>query len=89
MKQYVPPKIVANYAKDEMETEKEVNLFMNTNNEESYYDQSSYYETSNRAENVDNFDNFTSTDINNLYDLKIKGGLDNESKYSNFNRDPK
>lgn len=63
---------------------------MNTNNEESYCDnQSSYYETSGRIENVGNFDNFNSTDMNNFYDLKFNGELDNESKYSNFNKDPK
>ena len=73
-----------------METEKEVNLYINTNNEESYCDnQSSYYETSARTENLGNFDNFTSTDMNYLYDFKFKGEMDDETKYSNFNKDPK
>jgi hypothetical protein len=80
---------MGNYAKDEMETEKEVNLFMNTNNDESYCDnQSSYYET-NVRENMGNYNNFTSTDMNNFCDFKFKGDLDNESKYNNFNKDPK
>ena len=81
---------MGNYAKDEVETEKEIYSYTNINNEESYCDnQSSYYETGGRVQNVENYDNFTSTDINNFYDLKFKNELDNESKYSNFNRDPK
>lgn len=75
-----------------METEKDINLYINTNtnNEESYFDnQSSYYETSGRNENIGNYDNFTSNDINNYCDFKYKPDINSESKYSNLNKDPK
>lgn len=81
---------MGNYAKDDMETEKDVNLLMNTNNEESYYDNnSSYYDSNVKPNVIRNSNDFESSDINNFFDIKIKSDFDNESKYNNFTKDPK
>jgi len=82
---------MGNYERENMESEKaEVNLLMNTNNEESYYDNnSSYYETNSRANIIGNYDYYQSKDYNNLYDFKIKNDFDSEARYNNFTKDPK
>ncbi len=81
---------MSNYSKYEVESEKQDNLFLNSNNEESFYDnQSSYYESNARISNSGNFATYSSTDTNNYcYDVKMKE-LNNESKYNIFNKDPK
>lgn len=82
---------MGNYEREDMESEKvEVNMLMNTNNEESFYDNnSSYYETNSGANIIGNYDYYQSKDYNNFYDFKIKNDFDSEARYNNFTKDPK